>query len=272
MARRLPSIGLLALLLASDAHAETSAPPCTVTRGDTRAVARIVDGETLLLDDGRRVRLIGALAPRAGDVGAEPGSWPPESETRATLATLAEGKSISLWHDRVREDRYGQVLAQVMVGIGADAAWLQGALVERGLSRAYGRPGVDACSEALGRIERDARESRRGLWANAAYQPRDADDETGIVRAVGHYQVLTGTVHRISRGQGGVYLSLAPRRGRSETYAVAAVVPGSRTDLTGGTDTRAFANRRVLLRGWVEFRRGPVIIVDSKGQLELVED
>lgn len=272
MVRGPASIGLLALLLASDAQAETSPPPCIVTRGDTRAAARIMDGETLLLDDGRRVRLIGALAPRAGDVGAKSGTWPPENETRAALATLAEGKPISLWYDRAREDRYGQVLAQVMVGTGPDATWLQGKLVERGLARAYGRPGTDACSEALGRLERVARESHRGLWANPAYQSREAHDEPGIVRTVGSFQVLVGMVHRVSRGQGGVYLSLAPRRGRAGTYPMAAVVPGNRNDLAGGFEPRALANRRVLVRGWVEFRRGPVIVIDSKGQLELLED
>jgi hypothetical protein len=27
----------------------------------------------------------------------------------------------------------------------------------------------------------------------------------------------------------------------------------------------------VLVRGWIEQRRGPVIVVDSKGQIELVD-
>ena len=268
-ARRSWSVVLLATALltsAASAQAETPATlPCPLARGETRAVARVVDGEPLVLDDGRRLRLIGALAPRAGDAGAAPGSWPAENETRAALAALVEGRSVALWHDGTRTDRYGQMLAQVTVG----AEWLQGALVARGLARAYGRPGLDACTEELIRLERQAREGRLRLWANAAYRVRDAGDD--LARATGSFQILSGTVQRVSRGQREVYVSLAPRRGsRNAPYAIAAVVPTSRNDLTGGVEVRALVGRQVIVRGWIEQRRGPVIVVDSKGQLELV--
>jgi len=253
---------LVACLLGSAAMAE--APPCEVERGEARAVARIADGETLVLDDGRRVRLIGALAPRAGDVGAVPGSWPPENETHAALSALVEGQSIVLWHDAVRSDRYGQALAQVTVG----ADWLQGTLVAHGLARAYGRPGMDACSEALARLERPAREQALGLWANAAYGIRAANARQEWDRAAGSFAVVSGTVQRVSRGRVEVYLALAPRG--QGAYPLAAVVTASRKDLSGGVEPRALAGRRVIVRGWIEQRRGPVIIVDSRGQLELV--
>lgn len=257
------AFALLALWFLSTA-AEAETPPCSLTRGDTRAVARVVDGETLALDDGRLVRLIGALAPRAGDVGAATGSWPPENETRTALAALAEGRSATLWHDVSAIDRYGQTLAHVMIG----ADWLQGTLVARGLARAYGRPGIDACAEALAKIERRAREEGIGLWANAAYRVRVASrgDWEG---AAGQFHVVSGTVRRVSRGSGEVYVTLGARRGRA--YPIAAVVAGNRSDLTGGMIPRALVGRRVLVRGWIEQRRGPVIVIDSKGQIELVD-
>src|SRR5581483_9604137 len=41
-------------------------PACAgLEEGPTRSVARIIDGETVALDDGSELRLIGALAPRA---------------------------------------------------------------------------------------------------------------------------------------------------------------------------------------------------------------
>jgi endonuclease YncB( thermonuclease family) len=270
--RRGTGLGLLVALLAVfPAHAETPGEPaCTVERGEARAVAEVRDGETLRLDDGRMLRLIGALAPRASDVAASPGSWPPENETRMALATLVEGRTITLWHDATRFDRYGQILAQVTVGTGADAVWLQGALVSRGLARAYGRPGTDACTEALVRLERPARDGGLGLWSNAAYQVRNADDSDELVRAAGSFQVVSGTVHRVSRGRGEVYGSLARRGGRGGSYAFAAVVPARGAALIGGVEPRELKDRRVIVRGWIEQRRGPVIVIDSKGQLERV--
>lgn len=255
------ALALAACLIGSAAGA--GAPPCPLTAGETRAVARVADGETLLLDDGRRLRLVGALAPRAGDVGAATGTWPPEDEARATLTTLVEGRSVALWHDRRQSDRYGQLLAHVTIG----GDWLQGTLVARGLARAYGRPGTDACAEALAKLERRAREGGLGLWANAAYRVRLAS-RSDWARTGGSFQVVSGTVRRVSRGTGEVYLSLAERRGRA--YPLAVVVAGNRLDLMGGIAPRALVGRRVLVRGWIEQRRGPVIVIDSKGQLELV--
>ncbi len=264
---------LAVVLAASGVRAENklpATPSCPVERGEMRAVARVLDGETLRLDDGRELRLAGALAPRASDVGAQAGAWPPENETRAALAGLAEGRSVTLWHDARRLDRYGRVLAQVTVGTDADATWLQGALVARGLARAYGRPGVDACTAALAALEGPARDAGRGLWSNPAYRGRLADDGAALLRAAGSFQVLTGTVQRVSRGQGEVYVSLAPRGRRDSDYPFAAVVPARGSALIGGVEPRTLVGRRVVVRGWVEQRRGPVIVVDSKGQLEVV--
>ena len=66
----LQSACVLAVLSAVPAgagdRAESAGPaqPCTLSPGPTATVARILDGETLQLDDGQQVRLIGALAPR----------------------------------------------------------------------------------------------------------------------------------------------------------------------------------------------------------------
>ena len=77
-------------------------------------------------------------------------------------------------------------------------------------------------------------------------------------------------MQRVSRGQGELYASLAPRGRRGGNYPFAAVVPARGAALIGGVEPRSLAGRRVVVRGWIEQRRGPVIVVDSKGQLEIV--
>jgi hypothetical protein len=54
--------------------------------GATHTVTRVIDGETVALDDGSQLRLVGALAPRAIDVGAESGAWPLEGLPPASTA------------------------------------------------------------------------------------------------------------------------------------------------------------------------------------------
>ncbi len=66
---------------------------CTLQAGPTRAVMRVIDAETVLLDDNQEVRLIGALAPRSPDLspGAQP--WTAEEDATAALRALVLGRS-----------------------------------------------------------------------------------------------------------------------------------------------------------------------------------
>ena len=72
--------------------APARADPCRLDTGTTHSVAKVIDGETLALDDGREVRLIGALAPKAIEVGAEAGAWPPEIAAHAALRRSSSPK------------------------------------------------------------------------------------------------------------------------------------------------------------------------------------
>jgi len=64
-----------ALLLAAMTFARAEYPQpqpqqhltCTLEAGPTRSVVRVIDAETVLLDDDQEVRLIGALALSQGD-------------------------------------------------------------------------------------------------------------------------------------------------------------------------------------------------------------
>ena len=59
--------------------------------------------------------------------------------------------------------------------------WVQGHLLEQGLARAYAQAGNRACAAEALEAERVAREARRGLWAEAAYQVRPADSPSRAV-------------------------------------------------------------------------------------------
>lgn len=265
----------LSILASGCAVAETgmpTAPPCSLVAGTTYSIVRVVDGETLALDDGRMVRIVGALAPRAIDVGAEPGAWPPEETTRQALTTMAVGRTIKLWHDQTRQDRYGHQLAQAVVADGPLAGWLQGALVERGLARAYGRSGNEACLERLLALEKTARSNRLGLWALAAYAVRRPADGADLSRYVGTFQIVAATIHRVSRGRDGTFLGLESGRAADSRFGLAALIPHGRKQLLGEGDPRRLRGHRIEVRGWIENRRGPLILVDGPWQIELAAD
>jgi len=84
-----------------------------------RTIARAVDGDTLELDGGERVRLLGIDTPET--VRKEGRKWVvienPKYGARESyeyMRTL-EGKRVRLSYDKSREDRYGRTLAYVYV-------------------------------------------------------------------------------------------------------------------------------------------------------------
>jgi micrococcal nuclease len=126
----------------------------------THTIERVVDGDTLLLPDDVRVRLIGVDTPETvrPEYPVEP--FGPEA-AEFTRDFLASGKA-RLTFDREREDRFGRKLAYV---------WVAGQLLNEELLRAgLGRweRGFDYESEMkkrFQRAEREAQAARLGIWS-----------------------------------------------------------------------------------------------------------
>ena len=90
------AIALLAFMAPVFAdEAITLGPDCVLELGPPHAVVRVIDAETIRLDDTSEVRLIGALAPRAPDAAepdADASEWPPERDAKAALTDMVMGR------------------------------------------------------------------------------------------------------------------------------------------------------------------------------------
>jgi len=123
-------------------------------------VNRVVDGDTLVLADGTRVRLLGVDAPELGKgkEAAEP--WADEAAqfTRSRL----ERAWVRLEFDRERRDRYGRTLAYVY----RDDVLHNEELILYGFSAAQLQYPYSAEMKRRFRdAEIRAREERRGIWS-----------------------------------------------------------------------------------------------------------
>lgn len=262
-------LGILALvgLLAKPALAE--APRCELELGPVRAVVRVLDGETLALDDGSQVRLIGALAPRALDAGADEGTWPLAEAAKSALEELSLGRSVELGFAGRRTDRYGRMMAQVFVRTDDKRLWLQGEMLRQGHARAYALPGSSDCLDDLVAAEKQAREARLGLWGHASYQIRPANRHWELLRFRSTYQLVEGEVLATADVRGRVYLNFGEDWRQDFTITVQ---PSNRRQFAeAGMDLLALKGRRVLVRGWIERRGGPLIEVYHPAQLEILE-
>jgi micrococcal nuclease len=143
-------------------------------------VAEIVDGDTLALADGRRVRLVGIDAPRVPIGAAKDMIWRQEEAAKAALAELAQDRTVTLHYGGAPSDRYGRVLAQVYR---EDGLWLQGEMLRRGVARVHSFADNRALVAEMLAVEDAARRARLGLWRDPAYAVRRADEAPHFVES-----------------------------------------------------------------------------------------
>ncbi len=162
------STAALVLLFAQTASALPPNCPATDLSGlkERRAavVRRVIDGDTLILRSGERVRLIGVDAPETarGDQAAEKFAVEATGFTRRQL----EGQTVYLVFDENRaatrhRDRFGRLLAYLYRA--SDGMDLNANLIEQGYARAFTRFPFERLEE-FRCLERRARRSHSGLW------------------------------------------------------------------------------------------------------------
>jgi micrococcal nuclease len=119
-----------------------------------------VDGDTLLLVGGERVRLIGIDTPESVKPETPPELFGPEAS--AFTKQLVEGREVRLEFDRHREDQYGRTLAFVYIG----ELLLNEEIVRQGFSRAETRFHFRSdYQKRFVAAEQAARAARRGIWS-----------------------------------------------------------------------------------------------------------
>ena len=123
---------------------------------DTATVTQVIDGDTITIADGFRVRYIGIdtpeVYPKLEAFGAE--AWQANRE-------LVEGKTVRLERDVSDTDRYSRLLRYVYV----NDIFVNAELVRRGLARAKAYPPDTKHHDYLEELETEARQAGRGIWA-----------------------------------------------------------------------------------------------------------
>ncbi len=252
----------------ASAPTRPAAASCELTDAQDRTVTRVIDGETLVLDGGTELRLIGALAPRAFDTAGEIAAWPLADRAREALEKMAAGRTVRLAFAGRRTDRYARLLAHVFTGADSDRIWLQGELLKRGLARAYALDGSTACLAELIAHETVAREQAVGLWAETIYAVRPADDVSTLLRLAGTYQIIEGKVSNAAEVRGTTYVNFGEDRRQDFTIVVHAQ---ARRAMAGAAFKPGDLNgRRVRVRGWIERRGGPMIELAHPDVIELL--
>jgi micrococcal nuclease len=144
----------------------TAAPTTTSTApaqppGDMVIVTRIIDGDTLEVSGGERVRLIGIDTPETKHPNQPVECFGAQATEHAT-ALLGPGTDVRLVYDVERTDRYGRTLAYIYRV--ADGLFVNLEMVREGFAATATYPPNVAHAEAFLAAEREARSNNRGLW------------------------------------------------------------------------------------------------------------
>lgn len=154
-------VGILALRLVFD---QSSNPLEQLPAGEY-TVRRVVDGDTLLLANGVRVRLQGIDTPETVRPDHPVQPWGPEAKEFTEKFVSSAGGVAELTFGAERLDRYGRHLAFVWHG----DQLLNEQLVEQGLARArLGYRYSGTMKRRLADAEEHARSTGCGIWSDEA--------------------------------------------------------------------------------------------------------
>jgi len=258
----------LSFCLLAVPHAVAGDKECDLEPGEPVEVAQVIDGETLSLGDGRTVKLIGSLAPKAPSWWKGPQEWGPEARAKRALKKLLAGRQVRLAAAGRRQDRRGRLLVHLFTSEGPERLWVQAQLIEEGYARAYSLPGNRSCARALQSRESLARKAGIGIWHNSFFAVIDARETSKLLKRRYTYQLVEGLVKSVSMRRGWTFVNFGEDYKSDFTAAIRA---GDRRGfLKSDISLKALQGKHIRVRGWIERWNGPAIKVTHPEQIELI--
>jgi len=253
MRRRTPKVrrfllGLLLAASASLAQATCPAPPDSAETG----IRRVIDGDTLVLADGRHVRFIGIDAMELGHDGRQDQAYAAAARDRLKRLISQGGGKLRLRIGSEAYDEHGRTLAYLFVG-NRDLG-LQ--LIREGLAVLVAVPPDLAHLPCYQDAEAQARNHHLGIWSQTSPLVTDAAHAD---MTAGAFLIVRGTVTGVVKNSAGLRLMVDGRLPLWLSDPDLARFTANPVDLKG---------RQVLVRGWLrEYRGHPELDVHAPAAL-----
>lgn len=252
----------LAMLVASPSFclARPELPKGVFEAGERARISHVVDGDTVVLADGRVVRLVGLQAPKLplGRAGFRP--WPLSSTAKEVLEGLLLKRTVQLHFAGDPMDRWNRILAHL---VRDDGLWVQGEMLRLGMARVYSFADNRGAVSSMLKIEETARGENKGIWARPFYSIRTP---TETMRLRDGFQIVEGDVVDAAKVKGQVFLNFDSDWRTDFTIRIPRNVLREFENL--GIDVLALKGKMVRVRGWIRRWNGPMIELTHMEQLE----
>jgi len=154
----------------SDQPADPAAETVELTPSSNRYlfnVKRVYDGDTLVLENNQRVRLLSINTPEISSHyrEAEPGGI----EARDWLKNQLSENQVYLQYDTEKRDRYDRLLAYAWT---PDGDFINEKLLQKGLAALTLKPPNLQYADQLIAAQQQAINQKQGIWGDKHYQPR----------------------------------------------------------------------------------------------------
>jgi len=228
-------------------------------------VAKVIDGDTLVLDGGEKVRYLGINAP---EIRVRYGNqWIPRAqicgeEARAYNQKLVEGKRVRLEYDQKKRDDYNRILAYVW----GDGILINGEMLRQGLALVDVRFPNRKHQKMFFDFQKEAREFHRGIWGKIEDHTFSEQEAFKLIGEIGGVQ---GTIISVNIGREKVYLHFRKNGEKDFTGIIykdnLQSFPWESKDLA-----RSFLGRQVKIYGFVKNSEGPAIIISAPSQVDIL--
>lgn len=207
----------------------------------TGQVEFVIDGDTVIMHGGERVRLLGINAPEVAHHN-RPGE-PLGEEAREALQRLVTGKHLTLQFDRERRDHYGRLLAYLFL---EDGRLVNSLLLEQGWVHVSLHWPNLKYDQAFMQKERLAREAGRGIWALEHFHLHPVKKAKDMLNTFARFK---GDVTRVRKYARGFHLDFG--------NTLIATIPKERLALftSAGVEPGKLKGRTLIIRGWVRGSR-----------------
>jgi len=219
----------------------------------TRAVRKVIDGDTIVVEGDERIRYLGVDAPETGE--------PFYEQAKGFQERVVLGSQVRIVPCKEEpQDSYGRTLAFVHKGkvdVGEQ-------LLRQGLARTLIiGPCGRAVAKAYSKVERGAFRAARGIWS--AQDPREIGHaEAG--RYIGLLMSVTGRVAQVHEGPRAFHLNFGSDY-RTDFTAVIYRRELSRLIREGLYPVTEYRGKSVEVTGILKEYNGPEIIIESVDQL-----
>lgn len=167
-------------------------------------VAKVVDGDTIHLKDGRKVRLIAINTPEIGRKGRSSQPFSRQAQ-KALSQLLSTNKKLGLTYDKDKKDHYTRLLAYANL---VDGRSIEQILLAKGLAHSIVVPPNDSRIECYQAIELRARSEGLGIWKLPQNQWLDAHRLSSKSKG---YRFVRGTISGYSESYKSIYLKLTAK-------------------------------------------------------------